>query len=478
MSTLDRHRRDPAPGRGGDRRRERHRRARGGPGPLPGPQGRAARTCCAASPSCRRRSAARSARRPTRPARRSSASDRARGSRRWPARELEQQLEQDRVDVTLPGDPLPQIGRLHLITQTRREIEDVFIGLGFNVAEGPEVERVYYNFDALNLAPTHPSRLTDRHLLRRAAGGHLRSRDPAAARAHEPGAGPRDGARSRRRSTSSSRAGCTGRTPTPPTRRSSTRSRGWRSTRDITLADLKGTLLAFARAIFGPDREVRLRPHFFPFTEPSVEVDVSCFNCTAGVTADGERCPLCKGTALDRDPRRRDGRPERVRATCASTATTRSRSRASRSGWGSSGSRCSSTASRTCGCSTTTTSASWSSSSMSVPLDGCTSTARPDLDAHAARRAPGDDRHRGRAGRAPRRGGARALRRRPGARAPSSIRTPTGCSVCMVDVGGASAVADRLRRAERRRRPDGGGGPAGRGHARRHEAEAGQAARR
>jgi phenylalanyl-tRNA synthetase alpha chain len=66
---------------------------------------------------------------------------------------------------------------------------------------------------------------------------------------------------------------------------------------DITLADLKGTLLTFARAIFGEDRQVRLRPHFFPFTEPSVEVDVSCFNCTKGITADGQRCPLCKGTA-------------------------------------------------------------------------------------------------------------------------------------------------------------------------------------
>jgi phenylalanyl-tRNA synthetase alpha chain len=66
---------------------------------------------------------------------------------------------------------------------------------------------------------------------------------------------------------------------------------------DVTLADLKGTLLAFARAIFGSDREVRLRPHFFPFTEPSVEVDVSCFNCTDGLTKEGDRCPLCKGTA-------------------------------------------------------------------------------------------------------------------------------------------------------------------------------------
>jgi phenylalanyl-tRNA synthetase alpha chain len=73
--------------------------------------------------------------------------------------ELDQRLVHDRLDVTLPADPLPAIGRLHLITSTRREIEDVFIGLGFNVAEGPEVETVYYNFDALNHAPTHPARL-------------------------------------------------------------------------------------------------------------------------------------------------------------------------------------------------------------------------------------------------------------------------------------------------------------------------------
>jgi len=66
---------------------------------------------------------------------------------------------------------------------------------------------------------------------------------------------------------------------------------------DITLADLQGTLLAFARAIFGEEREVRLRPHFFPFTEPSVEVDVSCFNCIDGFMPDGQRCPLCKGEA-------------------------------------------------------------------------------------------------------------------------------------------------------------------------------------
>ena len=83
---------------------------------------------------------------------------------------------------------------------------------------------------------------------------------------------------------------------------------------DITLADLKGTLLAFAQAIFGPDREVRLRPHFFPFTEPSVEVDVSCFNCKRGHLRDGSRCASLQGHRVDGDPRLGDGRPERLRA--------------------------------------------------------------------------------------------------------------------------------------------------------------------
>ena len=86
--------------------------------------------------------------------------------------ELQQRLVADRIDVTLPGDPLPAIGRLHLMTRTRREIEDVFIGLGFNVAEGPEVETVYYNFDALNHAQTHPSRLlTDTFYIKSRAEG-------------------------------------------------------------------------------------------------------------------------------------------------------------------------------------------------------------------------------------------------------------------------------------------------------------------
>src|SRR5947209_9459031 len=211
------------------------------------------------------------------------------------AAELEQRLHADRIDVTLPGDPAPLVGRLHLITQTRREIEDVFIGLGFNVAEGPEVERVHYNFDALNVAPDHPSRLlTDTFYVEPATdifdpqAQLLRVHtSPVQVRAMElvppplyiivPGRVYRPDSDA---------------THTPQFHQ----IEGLAVDAGITLADLKGTLLAFARAIFGDEREVRLRPHFFPFTEPSVEVDVSCFHCADGVTADGQRCPLCKGT--------------------------------------------------------------------------------------------------------------------------------------------------------------------------------------
>jgi len=201
--------------------------------------------------------------------------------------ELDTRLEQDKVDVTLPGDPLPAAGRLHLITQTRREIEDVFIALGYRIAEGPEVETVYYNFDALNHEPTHPARawtdtfyVSDDVLLRTHTS-------PVQVRAMElqkppiylivPG-------RVYRRDSDL--------THTPQFHQ----IEGLAVDEGITLADLKGTLETFARATFGPDREVRLRPHFFPFTEPSVEVDVSCFHCINGITAAGERCSLCKAT--------------------------------------------------------------------------------------------------------------------------------------------------------------------------------------
>jgi phenylalanyl-tRNA synthetase alpha chain len=209
--------------------------------------------------------------------------------------ELDQKLAQDRIDVTLPADPLPAVGRLHLVTKTRREIEDVFLGLGYNVAEGPEVERAYYNFDALNTPVTHPSRLlTDTFYVSPADDIF----DPQARllRVHT---SPMQ-IRSMESQPPPIFIIVPGRVYRPDSDATHTpqfhQIEGLAVDEDITMGDLQGTLLTFARAIFGPERQVRLRPHFFPFTEPSAEVDVSCFNCTDGVTAEGDRCPLCKGT--------------------------------------------------------------------------------------------------------------------------------------------------------------------------------------
>jgi phenylalanyl-tRNA synthetase alpha chain len=210
--------------------------------------------------------------------------------------ELHERLTQDRVDVTLPGDPAARLGALHLITQTRREIEDVFVGLGFNVAEGPEVETAHYNFDALNTLTTHPSRLmTDTFYVKPVED--LFDPETVLLRVHT---SPVQ-IRAMEQQPPPIYIVMPGRTYRPDS--DATHSpqfhqvEGLAIDTDVTLADLQGTLLAFAREIFGHDRQVRMRPHFFPFTEPSVEVDVSCFNCADGFTADGQRCPLCKGEA-------------------------------------------------------------------------------------------------------------------------------------------------------------------------------------
>ncbi len=221
------------------------------------------------------------------------------------AAELDARLAVDTVDVTLPGVPAQPVGRLHLLTATRRAIEDVFCGLGFTVVEGPEVELVHYNFDALNHDPAHPARgRSDTFYVRRPRTDSVGAHDPAnevVLRTHTSPMQPRAMAaqappiaiivpgRVYRRDSDA--------THTPQFHQ----VEGLAVDEDITLADLKGTLLAFARAIFGDERDVRLRPHFFPFTEPSVEVDVSCFQCAGtGALKPGPtrpaRCNLCKGT--------------------------------------------------------------------------------------------------------------------------------------------------------------------------------------
>jgi phenylalanyl-tRNA synthetase alpha chain len=232
---------------------------------------------------------------------------------------LEQTLATDAVDVTLPGTPAMPAASRNLLLRTMREIEDVFVGLGYRVMEGPEVELDYYNFTALNHPPGHPARMEqDTFYVDPASLDPGLRLEPAPSLPGEKVEGPAlpPGPEDvvLRTHTSSMQVRAMEAQPPPifivvPGRcyRSdpfdATHSpifhqiEGLAVAEDITLADLKGTLDEFARAIFGPERETRFRPGFFPFTEPSVEVDVSCFRCGgSGKLADGSRDPLCKGT--------------------------------------------------------------------------------------------------------------------------------------------------------------------------------------
>jgi phenylalanyl-tRNA synthetase alpha chain len=226
------------------------------------------------------------------------------------ASELDERLRADRLDVTLPGTPPQAVGRLHVLTATMRELEDIFLGLGFTVLEGQEVETVHYNFDALNHSPTHPARAkTDTFYVRRQdaldmgsaaapteGGMRLGQPDDLVLRTHT---SPMQ-IRAMEAHPPPLYVVIPGRVYRPDSDATHTpqfhQVEGLAVDEDITLADLKGTLLAFAKTVFGDERDVRLRPHFFPFTEPSVEVDVSCFHCSGkGFVGDGSRCPLCKG---------------------------------------------------------------------------------------------------------------------------------------------------------------------------------------
>ncbi len=193
--------------------------------------------------------------------------------------ELELKLTADVVDVTLPGEPAPR-GHLHLITQIRREIEDIFLGLGYQVVDGREVETAYYNFTALNMPSWHPARsplaslyLDSETLLRtETSPSQIRVMEATSPPVYMVSLG-----RVYRRDTPDA-------THVPIFHQ----VEGLAVDRGITLADLKGTLLYLMRALFGEERQVRFRTHYFPFTEPSIEPDVSCFLC------DGAGCSVCK----------------------------------------------------------------------------------------------------------------------------------------------------------------------------------------
>ena len=218
------------------------------------------------------------------------------------AAELERALAEDRLDVTLPGAPPAPVGHPHLITATIRRIEDIMVGLGYRVVSGPEIEYDFYNFTALNHPAGHPARqLQDTFYLEDgsdadAIGTSVEHPGPILLRTHTSPVQVRamqeqgppiaiivPGKVYRRDSDA---------THTPMFHQ----VEGLAVADDLTLADLKGTLEVMLRGLFGDERQVRMRPHFFPFTEPSVEFDVSCFKCAGtGKLEDGERCNLCKG---------------------------------------------------------------------------------------------------------------------------------------------------------------------------------------
>ena len=193
--------------------------------------------------------------------------------------QLERRLHEEVLDVTLPGEPFPR-GHLHLITQIRREVEDIFLGMGYEVVDGREVESTRYVFEALNMPPGHPTRsplhtffLNGDVLLRTETSPSqihtMESKPPPVYMVSLGRCYRRD-------------------TPDPKRFPIFHQVEGLAVDRGITLADLKGTLAHLLRALFGQGRETRFRTSFFPFTEPSLEADVSCFIC------DGAGCRVCE----------------------------------------------------------------------------------------------------------------------------------------------------------------------------------------
>jgi phenylalanyl-tRNA synthetase alpha chain len=197
------------------------------------------------------------------------------------AAERRRAADADTFDVTLPGQPVPR-GHLHLITQIRREVEDVFLGLGYEVVDGDEVEDTRHLFDALNMPPQHVTR-SPLHTLYVNGDLVLRTETSASQiRVMESRPPPvyivSPGRVYRRETVDATHAAIFH------------QIEGLAVDRGITLADLKGTLLHLVRALFGEEREVRFITDFFPFTEPSVGMAISCFLC------DGSGCPTCKQT--------------------------------------------------------------------------------------------------------------------------------------------------------------------------------------
>lgn len=201
-------------------------------------------------------------------------------SKEMQAKALDKKLKSEKLDVTMPATP-PAVGHVHPLTQVQRELENIFIGMGFSIAEGPEVELDYYNFQALNIPENHPARDTQdtfyisENVLLRSQTSPVQVRtmehQKPPIRVISPGRVYRSDALDATHSPLFHQL------------------EGLVVDKGITMGDLKGTLEIFAKKLFGESTKIRFRPHHFPFTEPSAEVDVSCFVCG------GKGCRLCKG---------------------------------------------------------------------------------------------------------------------------------------------------------------------------------------
>lgn len=193
---------------------------------------------------------------------------------------LEQKLKSEKIDVTLPAKK-QSLGHKHPLSIVLDEVKDIFFGMGFSIASGPEVEWDYYNFEALNIPENHPARdtqdtfyITEKMLLRTQTSPcqiRVMENQKPPIRVIAPGRVYRSDA--------------VDATHSPLFHQ----IEGLVVDKGITMADLKGNLESFAKRLYGEQTKIRLRPHHFPFTEPSCEIDVSCFRCG------GKGCPMCKG---------------------------------------------------------------------------------------------------------------------------------------------------------------------------------------
>ena len=195
------------------------------------------------------------------------------------AHEMERRLQRETLDVTLPGKKVT-LGKKHPLTTVLDEVTDIFTGMGYSVAEGPEVELVHYNFDMLNAPKTHPSRepqdtfYIDPDIVLRTQTSPMQARvmekTQPPIRIIAPGRVFRNDE--------------VDATHSPMFHQ----IEGLVIDKNVTMGDLKGTLEVFAKELYGEETTVRFRPSYFPFTEPSAEMDISCFKCH------GKGCPLCK----------------------------------------------------------------------------------------------------------------------------------------------------------------------------------------